>query len=453
MDQPSSPRSVSAAHTSTYTPVTTPPITHTRSFSSTTRVGNALHLVHGNTIAAGQKPSSTIKALVDRWTALMRMHVKFHADIVEAVDDAQEAATALNGLLSTLEPALVDHGKDFTRAVQKLSRNAKSGHTLAEWDAALRQPFEHLAVYTEWLQRIDPFGKFNEEHLAQVSNLAQKVQTVLEDNQQPRGVIKRFSTFARGVIRRPSTVHMQDKNSATSSPKSPTSPSNAISVTTTEYSYSTSPTPTPTTIVDRPELPPIHAMANTVETVKEVAEEPETKAVAMPLTTTTTTTITSPGHSKQPSITTITTTTTTTDADIAPAIYTATPRRLQQYRTSTNSNRNSIGSMTLAPSNESLNMNEGKPSTAKAQVTLSRQRSAASQKFLEEREARKATLRLGAQAFITSKAESLQAQSPTYVSRPSIDRLRTITRRETETKPPVKSLISFWEQTSDPIEV
>jgi len=75
------------------------------------------------------------------------------------------------------------------------------------------------------------------------------------------------------------------------------------------------------------------------------------------------------------------------------------------------------------------------------------------QKFLEEREARKATLRMGAQAFIVAKTESLQQRSPTFVSRPSIDRLRTITKREADTKPPVKSLINFWEQATEPIEV
>ncbi|KAI8601323.1 hypothetical protein EDD21DRAFT_109904 [Dissophora ornata] len=102
---------------------------------------------------------------------------------------------------------------------------------------------------------------------------------------------------------------------------------------------------------------------------------------------------------------------------------------------------------------------------------------------------RQATLRSGTQALITEKAESLQRQqlkfqqlkqeqqeqyeqyhknqpqqvevevdgerkrSPGFVSRPSIDRLRTITQREVEKKPPVKSLISFWEQSKEAIEV
>ncbi|KAK3809453.1 MAG: hypothetical protein J3Q66DRAFT_70658 [Benniella sp.] len=91
------------------------------------------------------------------------------------------------------------------------------------------------------------------------------------------------------------------------------------------------------------------------------------------------------------------------------------------------------------------------------------------QRYLEERDARKASLRPGTQALIAERAESLQRQqtqpvvqhkeytqyvahqeyqnkiqkSPTFMSRPSIDRLRTITKKDTGTKPPVSSLISF----------
>lgn len=97
------------------------------------------------------------------------------------------------------------------------------------------------------------------------------------------------------------------------------------------------------------------------------------------------------------------------------------------------------------------------------------------QKFLADKEARKATLRLGASETIQARAESLQ--SPTlsfhlppsagytgagqggygayYEARASIDSLRVSpTRLDTDKKkPPVKSLISFWEQVSDPNEL
>ncbi|KAF9372797.1 hypothetical protein CPB97_001007 [Podila verticillata] len=389
------------------------------------RVGNALNLANGNTVASGQKGSVTVRVLIERWTAMMRMHILFHDDVVSVKDNAREAASLLKGLLSTLEPMLADHGKDFSRAVHKLSRNVKSGHTFAEWDAALRQPFEHLAVYKEWLQRIDPHAKFNKDSLSQLNALVNRVQMVVEANQNPRGMLKRISTFARGVIRRPSSSQLLIETNHTmsaASPKSP-SPNSPISVTTTEYSYTTTPSGTA-----KPELPV--KIIEKIETVTDATAETRSPQNTE-----------SKPTEPQEQIT-------ATDAD-SPEIYPAVPLR-NQHRSAI-SDTASIGSMTLAPSSESLSTKDA--TTAANTKTLISQRPAASQVFLDEREARKATLRLGAQAFIQSKAESLQAQSPTYVSRPSIDRLRTITRRETETKPPVKSLINFWEQTTEPTEV
>lgn len=133
----------------------------------------------------------------------------------------------------------------------------------------------------------------------------------------------------------------------------------------------------------------------------------------------------------------------------------ALPPRHPNRRSVARSDVSSVGSLTLAPSSESLHLKAAIAAyTHRPNGSLERQFSSASQrqKFLEEREARKATLRMGAQAFIISKTESLQQRSPTFVSRPSIDRLRTITKREVETKPPVKSLINFWEQATEPIE-
>ncbi|KAF9301854.1 hypothetical protein BGZ74_006181 [Mortierella antarctica] len=330
---------------------------------------------------------------------MMRMHIKFHDDVVSVKDSAQEAAALLNGLLSTLEPVLADHGKDFSRAVHKLSRNVK---------------------------RIDPHSKFNKDSLAQLSALVNRVQMVVEANQHPRGMLKRISTFARGVIRRASSAQLLIENNnamSATSPRYPSNPSTPISIITTEYSYTTTPTSTV-----RPQLPATKGHGSAAEKVKDVGD---TKSVQ------------NAGPTEpQEQIT-------STDGESS-SIYTAVP--LSHQHRGSNSDMGSIGSMTLAPSTESLSTKDITAAVADAKKLI-HQRSAASQKFLEEREARKATLRLGAQAFIQSKAESLQAQSPTFVSRPSIDRLRTITRREAETKPPVKSLISFWEQTTEPIEV
>ncbi|KAG0016049.1 hypothetical protein BGZ81_011421 [Podila clonocystis] len=261
--------------------------------------------------------------------------------------------------------------------------------------------------------------------LAQLSALVSRVQMVIEANQHPRGMLKRISTFARGVIRRQLSAQLMiEKNNAMSaaSPKSPSNPSTPISITTTEYSYTT-----PTGAV-KPELPATKGHGSAAE---KVTDDEHIKNVRN-----------SKSTEPQEQI--------TAADDERSAIYAAAP--LNHQHRGSSSVMGSIGSMTLAPSTESLSTKDAASTVADAK-TLIHQRSAASQKFLDEREARKATLRLGAQAFIQSKAESLQAQSPTFVSRPSIDRLRTITRRETETKPPVKSLISFWEQSTEPIEV
>jgi hypothetical protein len=74
------------------------------------------------------------------------------------------------------------------------------------------------------------------------------------------------------------------------------------------------------------------------------------------------------------------------------------------------------------------------------------------QKFLDDKEARKATLRVGTSEIIQARAQSLQ--SPSYHSRASAESLRRASPTKTEAeKPPVKSLINFWEQVSDPLEV
>jgi len=110
--------------------------------------------------------------------------------------------------------------------------------------------------------------------------------------------------------------------------------------------------------------------------------------------------------------------------------------------------------------------------------TLNSSSSLIRQKFLAEKEARKATLRVGTSEIIQARAESLQSPTSSvhsagigsggytpggkggygayYQARTSFDTTRVSPTRpagDKKSKPPVKSLISFWEQVSDPMEL
>ncbi|KAF9438705.1 hypothetical protein BGZ76_005650 [Entomortierella beljakovae] len=436
--------------------------------STLKRVGNALNLSSNQSVAQGRKTSNTIRALIERWTSVMHIHIKFHDDLIAAKEDANSATKLLNGLLVTLEPSLVDHGRDLSNAVYKLTRNDKrTGHKPSEWEAALRNPFDHLTVYNEWLQRIDPQGNFNRECLLQLNGLVVNLKSVIESNQNPRGMLNRISTLARNVIKRPSSGQLLHGNGSApaSQEMTPTSPAmtmvtpilNTAITVTTEYTYINTP-PSSRRSLDSS----LHAATseNMIETVDDQVNS---------------LTIMQPGEN---------------DSEVAASKseHNITSQLSNDSIDNTHrssvacSEGSSVGSLTLAASSESL-----LAKTATTGLTLNgRQLSAASQRqmFIEERESRKATLRSGAASLITAKAESLQNQSLKYkksqdleklhilsskgsvdsfstvrrsnadfVSRPSIDRLRIITRREVESKPPVRSLISFWEQTTEIIEV
>ncbi|KAF9962586.1 hypothetical protein BGZ72_000006 [Mortierella alpina] len=426
--------------------------------STLKRVGNALNLASNQTLASGRKASTTIRTLVERWTAMMRIHIKFHDDLVAAKDDVRGSAKLLSNLLLALDPVLVEHGRDLASAVYKLSRNdKKSGHSPSDWDVALRQPFDHLTVYNEWLQRIDPQGRLNREGLSQLNTLVLHVKAVIgkldgmmfarvritttqmhhkltnmsfylhvafvEANQNPRGVLKRISTFARGVIKRqPSLSQLTGSSKPTSQAAAATPSTKLLEVK----------EPIPRGSVDlshavqATEIKP--SPKNSMETMSDQGSPAQARA-----------------NNKEQSPSAPATAFNSREGAI--------PARLLNRRSLARSDMSSVGSLTLAPSSESLKVNcmaAGKvlrPNGPVRQVSTASQR----QKYLEEREARKATLKMGAQAFITARAESLQ--SPGFVSRPSIDRLRTITKRDAEKKPPVKSLINFWEHAVDPIEV
>ncbi|KAF9577952.1 hypothetical protein BGW38_006522, partial [Lunasporangiospora selenospora] len=121
--------------------------------STLKRVGNALNLASSHVSSTGKKGSNTIRALVERWALMLHIHSKFHDEIAAVKEDVNEIARMVNDLFLTLEPILVEHGRDMSNAVYKLNRAEKRvGQIPAEWDAALRHPFDHLAIYNEWLQ-------------------------------------------------------------------------------------------------------------------------------------------------------------------------------------------------------------------------------------------------------------------------------------------------------------
>lgn len=163
----------------------------------------------------------------------------------------------------------------------------------------------------------------------------------------------------------------------------------------------------------------------------------------------------------------------------------------------------SVGSLTLASSSESL---KSKTSTAATPgaitttvtktttttttvATTGRPVSTATlrQRYLEECQSRKVTIPPRTRGLLAERAESLRLQlqlqqqqqqrtqstvrhkdytqymahqehqdklqkSPTFVPRPSIDRLRSITKKDPGTRPPVQSLIEFWKQVEEPVE-
>jgi len=289
----------------------------------------------------------------------------------------------------------------------------------------------------------------------------------LEANQNPRGMLKRISTFARGVIKRPSSAQLLYNQQ-----QQPSSEGNTVSSTPTTIAQSSASTttsnvntPNPASSGQAPSPPNSHSGSGHAGKARENLriETVSDQAPTLPMLTPTSGKLTlSPSQASN-----LTAESPTTFTSKVPNRH---PHRVSMAA----SDISSIGSLTLAPSSESLNVKamqhnrsastslvgSSKAGSTRPQA-LGRQGSSISaasekQKFLEEREARKATLRMGAQAFIIAKAESLQQRhqqqpsSPTFVSRPEIDRLRTITRRETETKPPVRSLISFWEQATEP---
>lgn len=286
-------------------------------------------------------------------------------------------------------------------------------------------------------------------------------------------MLKRLSTFARGVMKRPSSPQLSFSHSQNSTAVSPTTPTTAISVSTRDITYvgenkassthkggltrgasvdlvRAAAAPAATAIVTPSRAATMVTGSPSENRIETVADAASVNHVNSSTTVIPPDAVLTEFSARSPK------STAAANANKKNGAAAALPPRHPNRASVARSDASSVGSLTLAPSSESLHMKAAiATSTARPGGPLERQASATSQRqrFLEEREARKATLRMGAQAFIIAKTESLQQRSPTFVSRPSIDRLRTITKREVETKPPVKSLINFWEQATEPIEV
>ncbi|KAG0238500.1 hypothetical protein BGW41_008151 [Actinomortierella wolfii] len=145
--------------------------------------------------------------------------------------DVKEAANALNVLLVTLEPTLMDHGRDLGSALKKLVRtDQKNEHALADWDAALRLPLEHLHAYDIWLQRVDPALTFSKEPRAHVAGLSHRLKLVTDASPHSKGMLRRLSTIARGVMKRRSAANLSGLDQLPEEPLTPTSPTTVMSM-------------------------------------------------------------------------------------------------------------------------------------------------------------------------------------------------------------------------------
>ncbi|KAG0031275.1 hypothetical protein BGZ82_007063 [Podila clonocystis] len=415
------------------------------------RVANALGKAAENTVIAGRKDSVTLRTLTDRWNDILRMHVKFHDDVVAVNEDLRETAGLINSLLVTLEPILIDHGRDLSGALKKLiRRDQNSEHTFAEWNAALRQPFEHLAMYDEWLQRIDPQSKFSKDYRSHISGLTYKIKMVSEANQHPRNVLRRLSTIAKGVIKRRSSGQIL----SLPPPETPTTPTTPQSYATSESFTATAMSPkeiqsaitvSPSSSTS-PCLPPL---PQTVENLAITETNSQTESVTTGQRQAEVKPLDEPSPKEEKEVLNDDTAT-FSEKQLPPTPVVAdellSVNKQLKHRSSATSDLSSTGTLTMTSSSASIH---SKSSTT--DTLLARHTSLARQQFLKERDARKATLRVGTHELIQAKAESLQ--SPTFRSRPSVETMRVLVHPRESEKPPVKSLINFWEQVSDPLEV
>ncbi|KAF9998081.1 hypothetical protein BGZ80_006864, partial [Entomortierella chlamydospora] len=352
------------------------------------------------------------------------------------------------------------------RDVAALINSLNSEHTLAEWDSALRQPFEHLTSYDEWLQRIDPQSKFCKDYRSQLNGVIHKIKMATDANPQSHNMFQRLSIVARGVVRRRSSA--QTLSSGSSAPQTPTTPNTPSSI------YSTDSSSIPSPIVDK-DLSCQSAESNSSvslpmpETVRDLAVTDHAMATDAVMESASSPDVRNndqkgPKEKELPAIST------TADSDmkmpstlIADTFLTPVhPARQPQYHSSTssglgNSRALAMGTSPSMVSSSASSVYSKSSSSAEAlqdKSTASTSSSLSKQTFLAEKENRKTTLRIGTSVAIKAKAESLQP--PTYATKTTVENLRKIPpiKNVTVKKPPVKSLISFWEQVkvSNPLD-
>ncbi|KAG0205914.1 hypothetical protein BGX28_002556 [Mortierella sp. GBA30] len=422
------------------------------------RAAGALNQAADVSLAAGLKPSSTIRSLMERWSEMIQMHAKFHNDVLATNEDLLETAGLINSLLVMLEPILIEHGRDLYASLKKLiRRDQNSERTLAEWESDLRQPFEHLSTYVEWLQHIDPESKFCKDYQAHLSGLIYKIKMVTEANQHPRNMLRRISTIARGVInKRRSSVQLLNQSPSPASSSNPHTP--VIPIT---YSSASS-----TESCDSIEIKERTSQSLGRRTVSQQLED-TVRALAIQdgeISMESTSTLVS-NVRDLPQVLQLETQHRCPQLDVQEpttpiaATFLASPVMAdstvkQSHQASAISELRSVGTLAVAeisslPASSSVSVCSRPSSCAETlfdRCDTLQQSSLERQKSVTEREAKKATLRVGASESIQARAENLQSPGDNKRRLSAENKKRTSARSGAD-KPPVKSLISFWEQT------
>lgn len=255
----------------------------------------------------------------------------------------------------------------------------------------------------------------------------------IEANQHPRSVLRRLSTMARGVItKRRSSVHLLGPSFSLPSPQTPTTPLTSKSC--------------DSVVVNKRKSQSAERRCTATQQMEEVV-------LALAVTETTV-------DDKEKDLPQVPLRSTEVDATFEPSTPIADTFIASPIMSAAKQLPSETSIVGLSSS--------GAPAVAKASAVSSpalpvhimtsptaeeiKQSSLEREKFISEKEARKATLRLGASESIQARAENLQC--PSYRPRRQAgdcQKRGSPTKPEVE-KPPVRSLISFWEQVSDPLE-
>ncbi|KAG0365081.1 hypothetical protein BGZ54_006886 [Gamsiella multidivaricata] len=326
-----------------------------------------------------------------------------------------------------------------------------------------------------------------------------KLSKPTENYQQPRNVFRRLSSMARVAIKRRSSVQVSPWGSP-STPQTPTTFSTPLSADSTESCDMSLITPT-TTITTTATFDKVETSQSTATSPRVSLQISETIIQELPIadndlangakaTKSALSSSTLDGNTKQEkslpailgaaSITTMEKTDSENKELATPIADTflvpVSSSRQRRASKSSELNNESAGTLAVAmlvvsPSSEVTSsvssvrsskvplfsaekLNGGGMFASRPHVHPSS--SLARRTFLAEREARKATLRIGTSMTIQAKAESLQ--SPTFpVKKASIENLRRASMPMTKgyknnKPPPVKSLIGFWEQVSESLD-